>query len=130
MNSSDRFFDLPGVPGGASGPLRLLDRLKQICPDFGDCDLIELVKKSKYGLHCVMQDFTVYLGEHVSSLSHQQLTALGEVIDDAVSVEDDLENAVSTCLLEHLDQIDCLTKLAPFLSSRAKTAAGDRRPDP
>jgi hypothetical protein len=64
--------------------------------------------------------FTQCFGRVQRALSAKQLKGLGALLSDAVELDDDLENAVSTCFLEHLRQIGGYRALAPFLSERAK----------
>ncbi len=73
--------------------------------------------------HRVMRTFTYSLGVACASLSRAQLKALGQYLSECVAVDDDLENAVSTCLLEHLHQISALDALWPYLSERARRDA-------
>jgi hypothetical protein len=46
--------------------------------------------------------------------------ALGEWVNQAVSVDDALENAVSTSFLEHARQVGIDRVLGPYLNSKAK----------
>ena len=71
-------------------------------------------------LHFVMMDFTSYFGRNCETFSESQLKKLGHFINDAVAVDDMLENAVSTCFLEHLRQVRSYKTLSPFLSRQAK----------
>lgn len=104
--------------------VELRARLIEICPDFeAECSAEELAESEKVGgpsLAMVMHDFTYYFGCKQAVLSSTQLTKLGTLISDAVSVDDVLEIAVSTCFLEHIYQIDGYKTLAPFLSGVAK----------
>jgi len=104
--------------------VELRDRLLEICPDFeAECSAEELAESEKVGgpsLAMVMHDFTCYFGCKQAVLSSAQLTKLGALMSDAVSVDDELENVVSTCFLEHIYQIDGYKTLAPFLSDLAK----------
>jgi hypothetical protein len=70
--------------------------------------------------HSVMMPFTQYFGTARGSITPEQLRALASLVNQAVSLDDDLENAVSTCFLEHLRQIRSFQTLAPFLSQRAR----------
>ena len=101
-------------------PQDLYASLKAIFPDFGSEDFLHDVATSDHGLHTVMRYFTEYFGAEQSHASEKQLVALGGLIDEAVAVDDVLENAVSTCMLEHLRQIDAYKALSPHLSRRAK----------
>jgi hypothetical protein len=71
-------------------------------------------------LHSVMSPFTQFFGGHQSASTDKQLKALSALLNDAVSVDDELENAVSTCFLEHLRQIRSYKVLVPYLSAMAK----------
>ena len=114
-------FNRDDVSPGLSGPLYLPGSLREICPQFGYPEIIEEVRVADVGFHCVMLLFSGYLGRAINTLSDQQLCALGNlIINEAVSIDDDLENAVSTCLLEHLHQINCLKSLSRYLSTKAK----------
>ena len=55
-----------------------------------------------------------------SSFTERQLRRFGDWISEAVSVDSDLENAVSTCFLEHMRQVKINRVLAPYLSPVAK----------
>ena len=71
-------------------------------------------------LHFVMSDFTTYFSGNRDTFSESQLKKLAHFINDAVAVDDNLENAVSTCFLEHLHQVRSYKMLVPFLSRQAK----------
>ncbi len=103
-------------------PMELLASLTSIFPQFGNQDIVEDVAGSPVGigLHCVMHHFTCYFGADLQEFSESQLASLGRLLDEAVMVDDQLENAVSTCLLEHLRQISAYTAISPYLSKRAK----------
>jgi len=72
-----------------------------------------------HSLHQVFQRFTPFFGSHAQSVSDKQLIALGDFINRAVE-DSTLENAASTCFLEHLKQIDSTKVLRPYLSKTAK----------
>ncbi len=103
-------------------PMELLASLTGIFPQFGNQDIVVDVADSPVGigLHCVMHHFTCYFGADLQKFSARQLTSLGQLLDEAVLVDDQLENAVSTCLLEHLRQISAYRALSPYLSKRAR----------
>jgi hypothetical protein len=67
-----------------------------------------------------MLPFTAYFGANHSTFSDRQLRLLAPLLDAAVAVDDELENAVSTCFLEHLHQIRCYRVLARHLSAPAR----------
>ena len=93
--------------------------LTEIFPGFSvHCEVEEIQPDTT--LHFVMIDFTTYFGGHRDTFTETQLRKLAHFINDVVAVDDNLENAVSTCLLEHLRQIDSYKILAPFLSRQGK----------
>jgi hypothetical protein len=101
-------------------PQELSASLEAIFPEFGSEDVLHDVETADYGLHSVMRYFAEYFGAEGSNASEKQLQALGGLIDEAVAVDDQLENAVSTCMLEHLRQIKAYKILSPYLSRKAK----------
>lgn len=99
----------------------MLQILVEIFPDFLEDYPIEALKEEgSESLHFVMLNFTPYFSRNRRSFSEKQLKAFAVFINEAVVVEDSLENAVSTCFLEHLQQTQSYKTLAPFLSSNAK----------
>jgi len=61
-----------------------------------------------------------YFSRNRQSLDERQIRALGVWISEAVTADGDLENAVSTCFLEHAGQVGVNRLLRPFLSAQAK----------
>lgn len=114
MKKSDRQSKRDRFPSRPPEPEQLLASIKAIFPEFGK----GLVAQDS--LHSVMQHFAVYFGTNKNDFSERQIRLLGSLIDEAVAAEDVLENAVSTCLLEHLRQIDGYKTLSPYLSKKAK----------
>ncbi len=93
--------------------------LTEIFPGFStDCEEEEIQPDTT--LHFVMRDFVPYFSGNRNSFSEPQLRKLAHFINDAVALDDDLENAVATCFLEHLHQVRSYKALAPFLSRQAK----------
>ena len=71
-------------------------------------------------LHTVMRFFTQYFGENGRRFSEKQLRRLGEWLNSVVPVPGELENAVSTCFLEHARQLKVDRLIAPYMSESAK----------
>ena len=93
--------------------------LTEIFPGFSaHCEDEEIQPETT--LHFVMTDFTTYFGGNRDTFSESQLRKLALFINNAVSVGDNLENAIGTCFLEHLRQVRGYKILAPFLSRQAK----------
>lgn len=85
-------------------PEGLLATLQSLFPDFGDDELRDAVRSDDASLHMVMAEFASSF--RPNALSSQQLDSLASLISCSVSVSDNLENAVGTCFLEHLHQVD------------------------
>jgi hypothetical protein len=59
----------------------------------------------------VMQEFLMHFAKKHSFFTERQLRRFGDWISKAVAVDGDIENAVSTCFLEHTRQVkinECL----------------------
>jgi len=110
--------------GTPETPRELWASLVEICPAFAaDLPVEELEEREREGtatFHFVMQPFATYFGADQAALHEKQLRQLADLINRAVENADDLENAVATCFLEHLNQIRGYKALGPFLSARAK----------
>jgi hypothetical protein len=98
--------------------------LTQTFPGFAEnWNADELADREREGtatFHSIMFPFTQYFGANHSSFSDRQVRELAGVINQAVDTPDELENAVSTCFLEHLRQLRSYKVLAPHLSTEAK----------
>ncbi|MCL2310528.1 MAG: hypothetical protein FWC42_09745 [Proteobacteria bacterium] len=81
---------------------------------------LEREETEELTLHCVMSLFAQYFGKNGGRFSEKQLRQLGEWLNFAVSAPGELENAVSTCFLEHTRQLKVNQLLAPYLSKLAK----------
>jgi hypothetical protein len=81
---------------------------------------LEVEEPEELTLHRVMSLFAQYFGVNGSRFSEKQLRRLGEWLSSAVSVPGELENAVSTCFLEHARQLKVNRLLTPYLSKLAK----------
>ncbi len=81
---------------------------------------LEVEEPEELTPHHVMSLFAQYFGKNGSRFSEKQLRRLGEWLSSAVSVPGELENAVSTCFLEHTRQFKVNRLLAPYLSKLAK----------
>jgi hypothetical protein len=102
----------------------LWTRLIALFPGFAEYhsldDLEESERDDAATLHSIMMPFTQYFGRDLSIFTDKQLKTLANLLNDAVSIDDDLENGVSTCFLEHLRQIRGYKALAHYLSAVAK----------
>lgn len=101
-----------------TSPAGLLSALQDLFPDFGDEELLEEVRSGDANLHTVMSDFSSSF--NASSAEQSQLAGLASLISQCVAIPDRLENAVGTCFLEHLRQIDGGAFLWKCLSPEVK----------
>jgi hypothetical protein len=111
-------------------PQETLRQLCELFPDFEAWSEIEEAPLPDEGLvdglfyqwthHRVMQEFLMYFSKNHSSFNERQLRRFGDWINEAISVDSDIENAVSTCFLEHMRQVKINRVLAPYLSPVAK----------
>jgi hypothetical protein len=101
----------------------LWELLLAVFPGFiGDCSLEDFREAEASGeaSHMVMREFCSHYSCCQEQFSAEQLRSLGDIVNEAVTIDDDLENAIATCFLEHLHQVRGYKALAPYLSSAAK----------
>ncbi len=100
-------------------PEELLQSLKDIFPKYvferNEYDTINL------SYHSLLNDFIYFYGKNSTTFTERQLRNFAEVINSAVDAGGTLENAFSTCFLEHLEQIKCRKPLLSFLSAASRT---------
>ena len=73
-----------------------------------------------YSLHSLFRDFLHFFSKNEGSFTEKQLKNFAEFVNESVVEKDDLENAISTCFLEHLSQVNAAKAVKPLLSSQAK----------
>jgi hypothetical protein len=73
--------------------------------------------------HSLMREFAYFFGKEVASFTPKQLQRVGELLVCSVEHGGALENAVSTCFLEHARQLKVNRQLAPWLS-KARVSRG------
>ena len=78
----------------------------------------EYIDEDTEALDSLFQDFIYFYGKN--EFQEKQLQHLAKFINEAVELQDDLENAISTCFLEHLRQIKGDEILRPLLTKQAK----------
>lgn len=114
----------PQFPDRPPAPEQLLAALQTIFPTFESQGLREDLQDDLLPLsgklHCIVRDFMDFFSSAQDEASEHQLKSLGSLINEAVAMDDVLENAVSTCMLEHLRQIEAYKALSPYLSPKAK----------
>ena len=113
-----RKFVAPETPEG------MLQQLQELLPGFDhsweDEDQWPGLGRS---FHAVSGGLTDYFKVHCPSLTQRQLAAFAVWINGMVESGGRLENAVSTCFLEHSDQLGFYKVLAPHLTALAKASA-------
>ncbi len=70
--------------------------------------------------HRIMRLFASYLGANGNALPLNKVRLLCGWLNASVAAGGDIENAVSTCLLEHAHQLRVHRLLSPHLSAEAK----------
>lgn len=101
-------------------PDALLERLAAVFPMFVAHTSDDDAQATSF--HSVMMEFTVFFGRAAQSASAKQLRALSELILEATAHPGELENAIGTCFLEHLHQIQAEKVLRPFLNEANRRA--------
>jgi hypothetical protein len=98
-------------------PEQLRDSLLAIFPAFkaywGDAE-------EPFTYHRVLAEFTDFFGGNSATVSEKQVRAFAKIVNEAVAGGGILENAVSTCFLEHMHQIGVSKLLSRHLSKEAK----------
>ena len=103
-------------------PNALLDSMVTICPSFREAWETEnpyLNEDGSFTFHSVFIEFASFFGSASFQSSTKQLQSIAALINSAIETPGALENAVSTCFLEHLVQIDGTKSLHPYLSKQA-----------
>jgi len=105
-----------------NSPQQLVDQLIKIFPEFSnDWDEGESYGyKGNYTYHCVFLEFTPVSHMIFSRATNDQITDFCKLINRIVEMGGDIENAVSTCFLEHASQVGVRKIIAPYLSTEAK----------
>jgi hypothetical protein len=85
-------------------PSGLMRAIEAIFPDFQPAQLDQEIADGEASIHTVWVRFSEDF--RATDASEAQLTRLSALLAECVSIRDDLENAASTCFLEHLGQID------------------------
>ena len=112
-----------------SNPDELVSFLIELFPLFGSQwreevesheDSAEYIgHRAKITFHQVLQTFAPYSAKYLESLSPRQLDRFCDFINEACENGGDLENAISTCLLEHASQLGIRKMLKPKLAGVA-----------
>lgn len=105
--------DLPATPS----ELRAL--LVQLFPAFDAAtDGLEPMEPEEipYTFHTVMFDFAPFFAKHQTGFSPRQLERFAQFLVRASASEGSLENAISTCFLEHTRQLKVNRALQPWLA--------------
>lgn len=102
-----------------TSPRELLSLLGSLYPEFvafAQQDPVSGFEAEQTTYHYVMSEFAVFFGPHAGSSTARQLQRLAEFLARAVANGGVLENAVSTCFLEHARQTKVNRALGPWLT--------------
>lgn len=103
-----------------ASPESTLEFLVALDPQFGIAWKSDEPESEDLNYHHIMRMFAEHFARSSASYSEEQLRGLGDWLSEAVASGGVLENAVSTCLLEHSRQLKVNRVLAPYLSKAAK----------
>jgi hypothetical protein len=101
-------------------PEEVLEQLIAVFPTFAKWREDEGYTSEPPTYHQIMLGFCQFFGGGVEGFTEQQLRRFAKWVNEAVLDDGPLENAVSTCFLEHTRQIKVNRVLAPYLSRVAK----------
>lgn len=99
-----------------NGPGSLAHVLAEFFPIFSD----ELIDEEIHSYHWVLMLFAPISAQALESADERTIRRFCDLINQMVSAGGELENAVSTCFLEHASQIGVRKIIKPFLSREAK----------
>ncbi|WP_078119467.1 DUF7674 family protein [Thiosocius teredinicola] len=106
-----------------AAPNELVDRLIALFPRFFE----EWNGGEEYGYedgdfsyHSVISTFAPLSAEYLNESQPKKTKAFSELLNYAVENGGALENAVSTCLLEHASQLGIRGTLLPYLCPKAR----------
>ena len=75
----------------------------------------------QYNFHTVFMELAPFCSGYLAEASPRTVEAFCTLINNFVASGGDMENAVSTCLLEHSSQVGIAKTIRPHLSQAAKT---------
>jgi len=104
-------------------PAEVLGEVVAIFPEFKrewENENAYIREDGSYSIHSVYMVFLEFLSCKKTANSADQLKQIATLINGAVAAGGDSENAISTCLLEHLKQVGLDSVLKPFMSSEAR----------
>jgi len=119
---------MPKKPSLPESPAELLEELFTLFPDY-KASYSGPIHDEPPSFHSVLIDFSTDFGRLVDGASEKQLRSFAHLVNVAVERGGALENALSTCLLEHLHQIRALSAFRPDLVklARADATKGNKR---
>lgn len=103
-------------------PVELILELQRVFPDFRVATEGHDEMYNPISLHTVMMDFAYWIGISLPTATQKQVEDLGGWLDSAVESGGNLENAVSTCLLEHAFRLNIEKRLRPHINAATKRA--------
>ena len=103
-----------------TSPLELQSFLARLFPSFAEEaeDPTEWPPEAgEFTFHTVMFNFTPFFGKEIERFSSKQLAEFGKFLHAVSLTTGSLENAVSTCFLEHTRQIKVNKRLQPWITA-------------
>jgi hypothetical protein len=97
-------------------PVSLAATLTEMFPAFA----LELEDESVTSYHQVIQRLTPMITRYLQEAPKQTVEAFCVLVNEMVAAGGDIENAISTCLLEHASQVKVGNIIRPYLNAAAK----------
>jgi hypothetical protein len=104
-------------------PSEVLESIICIFPEFKsewENENAYIKDDGSYSVHSVYMVLLEFLSCKKTSTNDKQLKLLASLINGAVAAGGNSENAVSTCFLEHVNQVGLDSVLKPLLDREAK----------
>jgi hypothetical protein len=101
----------------------VLESLISIFPEFRsewENENPYIKEDGSHSIHSVYMVLLGYVSARKSSFNSKQFKQLATLINGAVAAGGNSENAISTCFLEHADQVGLSSALKPLLEREAK----------
>jgi hypothetical protein len=105
-----------------NSPRQLVDQLTTIFPEFlKEWDEGESFgDRENYTYHAVLIEFASLSHRILKGATASQIKEFCQLVNRMVEMGGEIENAVSTCFLEHASQIEVRKIIKPYLSAEAK----------
>lgn len=112
------------VPETAEGLLAILTAIYPSFQPLAEDDPFLEAAGDGLAYHAVMREFAVFFGREAITSTPDQLQRLTALLVQGCEAGGKLENAISTCLMEHTRQLGVERTLRPWLAQARRGAGG------